>query len=120
MAAPNTGFSYSGNWGPSFLVAYTASYQINGGTAIAAGASVTDTVTFTGLATSDEFVIGVKAATSRLVASSGLSFVSAICTATNTVLITWTNTTGSSVTPPASATWYATVVAPTWVGQNTT
>lgn len=91
------------------IATYTATYQINSGTAIAAGASVTQTITFTGLATTDnEFGIAPRDA---IEIPKGLQLTDATITATNTLSVTWKNNTAASITPPASATWTCVVLA---------
>ena len=91
------------------IASYTATYQINSGTAIAAGASVTETITFTGLATTDNNVAirGRDAVMNAI--PKGLQLVSTAVSATNTLTVVWKNTTTASVTPPASGTWTAIV-----------
>jgi hypothetical protein len=91
------------------IATYTATYQINSGTAIAAGASVTDSITFTGLATTDK-----KAAISprdAIAIPKGLVVTSMVITATNTLGVTWLNNTAASIAVPASATWTCVVLA---------
>lgn len=91
------------------IATYTATYQINSGTAIAAGASVTENITFTGLATSDSQVaIRARDAIASIMPK-GLQLVSSVVSATNTLTVVWKNTTTASITPPASATWTAVV-----------
>lgn len=85
----------------------TASYQINGGTAISSGAQVTDSVTFTGAAVGDDFYVTNKS-TPQI--PTGLQLIGSVVSATNTVQLTWRNVTGQSITPPASATWYCVIV----------
>jgi hypothetical protein len=87
------------------IATYTATYQINSGSAIAAGATVTDSATFTGALTTDtRFSICPRDALAVLIPT-GLVLVSCTITATNTATIVWRNSTANSVTPPASATW---------------
>ena len=85
------------------IATYTGTVYINSGTAIAAGASITETYTFTGAVTTDtKFAIAPRDA---VVIPKGLQLVSLSISATNTVSATWRNTTAVSITPPASATW---------------
>lgn len=91
------------------IATYTATYQINSGTAIAAGASITQTITFTGLATTDnEFGISARDA---IEIPKGLQLTDCRITATNTLSVTWRNTLDVAITPPASATWTCVVLA---------
>lgn len=91
------------------IATYTATYQINSGTAIAAGASVTQTITFTGVATTDnEFGISPR---DEIEIPKGLQLTGCKISATNTVSVTWKNATADSITPPASATWTCVVLA---------
>lgn len=110
MSGPNKG-SLSRQYKGKFpLVYYTASYQINGGTDIAAGTAITDSVTFTGVLTTDaEIAIACRAAVSLNV---NLQLTKAVVSATNTVLITWENVGQDAITPPSSATWSCAVLAP--------
>lgn len=92
----------------------SASYQINGGTAIAGGtvsapaAAFTDTVTVTGVVTTDKQL----AITPRdaVVVPAGLALISIVISATNTIKITWRNTTLSQITPPAAGVWSVAVL----------
>ena len=89
------------------IATYTTTVQINSGTAIAAGTSITESYTFTGVLTTDTRVgLAYRDAT---VIPKGLQLTSLIVTATNTLTATWRNTTAASITPPASATWTAIV-----------
>ena len=96
----------------SFPVAtYTASYQINSGTAVPANSTTAvQNITFTGLTLAD----GNVGLTCRddLAIPKGLVLASAIVTATNTLSVQWRNATASALTPPASATWTAIVYKP--------
>ncbi len=91
------------------IASYTATYQINSGTAIAAGASVTETITFTGIVTTDNQVAIRARDAIQSIIPKGLQLVSTSVTATNTLTVVWKNTTTASITPPASATWTAVV-----------
>ena len=85
------------------IVTYTGTVFINSGTAIAAGASVTENYTFTGALTTDtRFGICPRDA---VVIPTGLQLVSLTISATNTVTATWRNNNAVAVTPPATATW---------------
>jgi hypothetical protein len=103
---------YNGGLSGSMPIAtYTATHQINGGTAIPANsAAAVQNITFTGLALAD----GNVAFTCRdaLVIPKGLSLTSAVVTADNTLSVQWRNNTLSAITPPASATWTAVVYKP--------
>lgn len=91
------------------IATYTATYQINSGTAIAAGASVTQTITFTGLVVTDSQV-AIRARDAIMNAiPKGLQLVSAVVTAADTLTVVWKNNSAVSITPPASATWTAVV-----------
>ena len=91
------------------IASYTATYQISGGTAIAAGASVTQTITFTGLVTTDNQVAIRARDAIQSVIPKGLQLVSTTVSAADTLTVVWKNTTTASITPPASATWTAVV-----------
>ena len=80
----------------------TASYQINSGS-VAANTTVTDSVTVTGVLTTDNN-IGI-CARDAVVIPVGLQFVSIVVTAANTVAVTWRNVTASAITTPAAAVW---------------
>ena len=87
----------------------SASYQINGGTAIAGGTVISeatpivDTVTVTGVATTDSRIaISPRDAVAIPV---GLVLVKLEVSATNTIKLTWKNTTMSVITPPAAGVW---------------
>lgn len=108
MAAPNQ-INVAKDVGTLPIATYTASYQINGGSNVTAGASITDSVTFTGAATTDTRV-GLAARDAVLIPA-GLQLVSVAVSATNTVAVTWRNATGSTITPPASATWTLVVLS---------
>lgn len=92
------------------IATYTATFQINSGTAIAAGATTAaQTITFTGLATTDkEFGISPRDA---IVIPTGLQLVRSEITAADTLTVQFKNTTAASITPPASATWTCVVLA---------
>lgn len=91
------------------IASYTATYQINSGTVIAAGASVTQTITFTGLAVTDNNVaIRARDAIMNTIPK-GLQLVSTAVTAADTLTVVWKNTTTASIVPPASGTWTAIV-----------
>jgi len=107
MAAPNISTTL-GMRGllPIQTLNISATYQINGGTAIAAGASISDSKTFTGLATTDT---QVAVAYDDAVAASlpaGLVLTDFYVTAANTATLVWTNTSSVSVTPPATSTQF--------------
>ena len=90
------------------LATYTGTVNINGGSAVAAGATVTENYTFTGAVTTDrEFGISPRDAVSI---PAGLQLVSLSISATNTVTATWKNTTAASITPPSSATWSLVII----------
>ena len=79
----------------------SSSYQINGGSAIAAGATVTETITATGILTTDLNVV-VRARDAVWSAMpKGLQLVASYVSATNTVTVIWKNTTAVAI--PASA-----------------
>ena len=103
MGAPaqnNVGFLVGTN--PVFSV--TGTVNINSGSAIAAGATITENYTFTGALTTDiNFGIAHRPGVTALPAGLQLSALSV--SATNTVTASWTNTTTQPITPPASATW---------------
>ena len=87
----------------------TASYQINSGTLIPGATNIseaqpfTDTVTVTGLATTDtRFAISPR---DTVVIPRGLVIVNMVITAANTLAITWKNTTFSAISPPAAGVW---------------
>lgn len=87
----------------------SASYQINGGSAIAGGtvtseaSTFSDTVTVTGVKTTDKQL----AITPRdaVVIPNGLALISLVCTTNDAVILTWKNTTMASITPPAAGVW---------------
>jgi hypothetical protein len=87
-------------------VVYSATYQINSGAVIADGATVTETVIFTGALITDP----------NIALTVGLTLVSASVTAADTVTVTWANRSGASITPPASGTWYCAILAPFYKG----
>ena len=101
----NTGFLI----GLAPVVTITGTVYINSGTAIAAGASITDTYTFTGAATTDiNFGISPRpqnTATPPTFLQPGLQLTSLTVSSTNTLTAVWTNTTGAPITPPVSSTW---------------
>lgn len=103
--------NYSG-LGPIVPIAtYTSgsTYAINGGSALAAGATSTSAdITFTGVATTDTNVM--FAPRDAYVIPKGIKLVSAKVTATNTVSVVWKNTTDAAITPPAAATWTCVVL----------
>lgn len=107
MAGPNVGSLSRGFLGLFPIATYTASYQINGGSAISSGATVTDSVTFTGVATTDKVGVAARAAVS---VDPNLQLVAVNVTATNTVQLVWFNAGNASITPPGSATWTAVVL----------
>jgi hypothetical protein len=81
----------------------SASYQINSGTAIADQATVADTVTVTGVKTTDtKLAISPRDA---VVIPTGLQLLSLVCAANDAVIITWINRSGASITPPAAGVW---------------
>jgi len=92
----------------------SASYQINGGTAIAGAtvsaesAVITDTVTVTGVATTDKYI----AITPRdaVVIPEGLALISIVVSAANTLQISWQNRTMNAITPPAAGVWSVAVM----------
>lgn len=92
----------------------SASYTINGGSSIAGGtvtseaAPFTDTVTVTGLATTDTKV-GISPR-DAVVIPKGLALISLQISATNTLKITWKNTTLNPITPPAAGVWSVAVL----------
>lgn len=93
------------------IVTYqSSSYQINGGTALAAGASVTETMTFTGLATTD--VNYGFAPRDAIVLPKGLVLTASLPTATNTLTVTWKNTNAVSMAMPAAGVWGLSIFKP--------
>jgi len=90
----------------------SSSYQINGGSAIAAGATVTETITATGILTTD-LDVAIRARDAVWAAiPKGLSLMSATVTATNTVTVVWQNTLATAIPAgsiPAAGVW--TVIA---------
>lgn len=92
----------------------SASYQINGGSSIAGGTQnaeaspFTDTVTVTGLATTDKRV-GITPRDAVAIPA-GLSLISLEISATNTLKITWKNTTLTAISPPAAGVWSVAVL----------
>lgn len=90
----------------------SSSYQINGGSAIAAGATVTENITATGILTTD-LDVAIRARDAVWAAiPKGLSLVSATVTATNTVTVVWKNTLETAIPAgsiPAAGVW--TVIA---------
>jgi hypothetical protein len=92
---------------PIQTIQISATYQINGGTAITAGATVTDaSKTFTGAATTDKVVALAWDDAVQASLPAGLVFAGITVTAANTVSISWTNTNNYSVTPPATSQQY--------------
>jgi len=88
----------------------SSSYTINSGTALAANASVTETMTFTGLAVTD--VNYGFAPRDAVVIPKGLVLVSSLPTATNTLTVTWKNNSGVAITPPAAGVWGLSIFKP--------
>jgi hypothetical protein len=87
----------------------SSTYAINGGSALAAGASTTsDTITATGVATTDKR-IGISPRDGTVIPY-GLTASNIFVSATNTVSVTWTNNTTSAITPPATAVWSVVVL----------
>lgn len=92
----------------------SASYQINGGSSIAGGTVTseaqpfTDTVTVTGLVTTDKR-IGISPR-DAVVIPTGLALLDLQISAANTLKITWKNTTMSAITPPAAGVWSVAVL----------
>lgn len=121
MAAPNSSAALGARFfGPlQSPIQISATYQINGGTSIAAGASITDTgKTFTGALTTDtQIAVGYDDAVAALLAPLGLVLTDVVVTAANTVSLTWTNTTSIAVTPPATSQQYWLVRLGTFYGR---
>ena len=93
--------------GLPLITIQSSTYAINGGSALAAGASVTETITATGVATTDKRIgIAPRDAT---VIPFGLTVSNIFVSATNTVTVTWTNNTTAAITPPATAVWAVSV-----------
>lgn len=92
----------------------SASYTINGGSSIAGGTvnseatPFTDTVTVTGLATTDTR-IGISPR-DAVVIPAGLALLSLQVSAANTLKITWKNTTMAAIAPPAAGVWSVAVL----------
>ncbi len=86
----------------------SSTYAINGGAALAAGVSVTETITATGVATTDKR-IGISPRDATVIPF-GLSVTNIFVSATNTVTVTWTNNTSASITPPATSVWAVAVL----------
>jgi len=85
------------------IATITGTVFINSGTAIAAGASITENYTFTGAVTTDtKFGLCPRDA---VTIPKGLVLTSLTISATNTVTATWKNNTAAAITPPATATW---------------
>lgn len=105
MAAPNNTAAQSARGlYPLQTIQISATYQVNSGTAIAAGASITDNVTFTGVLTTDtQIAIGFGDAVAAALSAANIVLTSVVVTATNTVALTWTNTSSLSRTPPATS-----------------
>ena len=103
----NQGLGLAVAFVPVFTV--TGTVFINAGVAIQPGATITDTYTFTGAATTDiEFGISPRpqsTAYPQNMLSNGLQLSSLTITAANTVVATWTNTLNIPITPPISSTW---------------
>ena len=104
MASPNIVNNLGARFfGPLQTLQISATYQINGGSAIAAGASITDSKTFTGVKTTDtQVAVGYDDAVAASLPS-GLVLTDAYVTATDTVALVWTNQGTQSVTPPATS-----------------
>jgi hypothetical protein len=86
----------------------SSTYAINGGASLAAGASVTETITATGVVTTDKRIgIAPRDAT---VIPYGLTVANIFVSATNTVTVTWTNNLTTAITPPATAVWSVAVL----------
>jgi hypothetical protein len=81
----------------------SASYQINGGTAIADAATISDTVTATGVKTTDTHL--AICPRDAVVLPNGLQLLSLVCSANDAVVITWYNASNASITPPAAGVW---------------
>ena len=106
MSGPNLNNVAAGISAKKFetvLIYTVSSYQINSGTAIAAGDSVTDSATFTGVLKTDTN-IGIAQRLGTGAIPTGLQLTGISVTATNTVSLTWTNITSASITPPAANT----------------
>ena len=93
----------------------SASYQISGAaTAIAGGtqtseaAPFTDSVTVTGVVVTDKNI--AISPRDAVAIPRGLALISAVVTATNTLSITWKNTTLDPITPPAAGVWSVAVL----------
>lgn len=100
--------SFGGLVGTFPLASYTASFQINSGTAIAAGnTAAAQTITFTGLALTDDDAPSNYAIAPRntITIPAGLVMISSFISATDTLTVQWKNVSDKSITPPASATW---------------
>jgi len=86
----------------------SSSYQINGGSAIAAGASVTETITATGILTTDlDVAIRARDAVFSAIPK-GLQLVSTVVSATNTVTVVWRNSLAVAIPAgaiPAAGVW---------------
>jgi hypothetical protein len=86
----------------------SASYQINGGTAITGAIEgdatpISDTVTVTGVKTTDKRLSICPR--DAVVLPTGLQLISLVCAANDAVIITWRNVTENSITPPAAGVW---------------
>jgi hypothetical protein len=88
----------------------TGTVNINSGAVIPPLTSITDSYTFTGALTTDiNWGISPRptAGTSLPnIIPYGLQLSASSVSATNTITVTWTNTTGTPITPPPSSTWY--------------
>ena len=88
----------------------SSSYSINGAASLAAGASVTETMTFTGLLTTDtNYGFAPRDAS---VVPKGIVFVSSLPTATNTLTVTWKNNSAAAIVPPAAGVWGLSIFKP--------
>ena len=98
--------NYSGITIPLPIATYTSgsTYAINGGSALAAGATTTSAdITFTGVTVSDKNI--ALAPRDAYVIDKRIKLVSAKVTAADTVSVVWKNTGVESITPQAAATW---------------
>ena len=91
----------------------TSSYQINSGSAIAAGASITDSITATGVLTTDlDVAIRARDAVWSTIPK-GLQLISATVTATNTISAVWRNSLATAIPAasiPVAGVWTALVL----------
>lgn len=123
MAAPNIGTT--GTLGsaliPIKIITSTGTLQLNSGSAVSAGATITGTLAFSGLLADDEFVIDTTKNQVAALQALGVTIMNVRCTSAGNVSVDFYCPNAiAAASIPAAVNWYCAVLRPGFMGQNLT